>query len=53
MEKNKITSSTNIQQFMLNNKAENAYRILEKLETNTEEFNIPNYIRKAIEWIKG
>lgn len=52
-EKNKITSSTNIQQFMLNNKSENAYRILEKLETNTEEFNIPNYIREAIEWIKG
>lgn len=50
---NKVTTSTNIQKFMLNNKSENAYRILEKLDKRTENFVIPEYIEKAIRWIKS
>mgnify|MGYP000723150881 FL=1 len=38
---------------MLNNKAENAYRILENLEVKNDNFVIPQYIREAIEWIKS
>ena len=39
---------------MLNNKSENAYRILKELEKeNGEEgFRIPDYIVRAIKWIK-
>ena len=50
---NKVTTSTDIQKFMLNNKSENAYRILEKLDKTTENFVIPKYIEKAIRWIKS
>lgn len=50
---NKITNSIEIQKFMLNNKAENAYRILENLEVKNDNFVIPQYIREAIEWIKS
>lgn len=41
-----------IQKFMINNKSENAYRILEKLENTEQDFVIPQYICEAIEWIK-
>lgn len=50
---NKVTTNTNIQKFMLNNKSENAYRILEKLDKATKKFVIPEYIEKAIRWIKS
>lgn len=49
---NKITTSMDIQKFMINNKSENAYRILEKLENTEQDFVIPQYICEAIEWIK-
>ena len=49
---NKITASMDIQKFMINNKSENAYRILEKLENTEQDFVIPQYICEAIEWIK-
>jgi hypothetical protein len=51
---NNITTAKDKQDFMLNNKSENAYRILEKLEDNIniDEFNVPNYIAEAIKWIK-
>lgn len=38
---------------MLNNKAENAYRILENLEKTIVDFVVPSYICEAIEWIKN
>lgn len=49
-----ITTSKDTQKFMLNNKSENAYRILKELEKeNGEEgFRIPDYIVRAIKWIK-
>ncbi len=53
LEENKITSSQDIKQFMLNNKSENAYRILEKLEQSSKDFVIPTYISEAIKWIKN
>ena len=51
---NKITTSKNEQKFMLNNKSENAYRILRKLEEKdgTNNFVVPEYIGRAIKWIK-
>lgn len=50
-----ITQSEDIQKFMLNNKSESAYRILKKLDEENEknEFNIPDYIERAIKWIKN
>lgn len=41
--------------YMLNNKAEAAFRVLQQLESNDEiyeEFIIPTYINEAFEWIK-
>ena len=41
--------------YMLNNKAEAAFRVLQKLESNAdiyENFIIPAYINEAFEWIK-
>lgn len=51
--KNKITNVRDIKKFMLNNKSESAFRILEQLEINNDQFNIPSYIKDAIEWIKN
>lgn len=48
-----ITHSKDILKFMLNNKSESAYRLLEKLEKNSNNFQIPKYIVDAIEWIKN
>lgn len=49
-----ITTSKDKQKFMLNNKSENAYRILKELEKDKGEegFKIPEYIVRAIKWIK-
>ncbi len=47
---NKVTSSRKVLEYMLKNKTESAYRILEKLEEN-DNFVIPKYIEEAIEWI--
>lgn len=49
----RITRSSDIQEWMLNNKSESAIRILEKLEDNIEDFQVPDYIRQAVEWIKS
>lgn len=58
----KISNSNDKQKFMLNNKSESAYRILEELckskeiesdNDNEEEFIIPEYIKSAIKWIKS
>ncbi|RLK62519.1 ATP-dependent endonuclease [Atopobacter sp. AH10] len=48
-----FAKTKNLQKFMLNNKAEFALRLLEKLENDEEsrEFKIPEYIRQVIEWI--
>lgn len=51
LENNKITTSKDILKYMLNNKAETALRILEKLEIDSHNFKIPNYIEGAIKWI--
>ena len=52
IESNKITKSTDILKYMLNNKSESAYKLLQLLEKNTEDFNVPKYIEEAIKWIK-
>jgi predicted ATP-dependent endonuclease of OLD family len=39
-----------VQEFMLHNKADSAFSILEKKAT---EINVPQYIKDAIQWIKG
>lgn len=46
-----LTSSKDILNYMLREKAEFALRLLEKLEENHEEFEIPQYIREVIEWV--
>lgn len=40
------------QKFMLNNKAEVAYKILNELEKSARGFNVPKYIKEAIKWIR-
>ena len=52
IESNKINKSTDILKYMLNNKSESAYKLLQLLEKNTEDFNVPKYIEEAIKWIK-
>lgn len=54
IERKNITKSKDKQKFMLNNKSENAYRILKELEKENGEdgFLIPDYIVRAIRWIK-
>ena len=54
LENNNITKQADIKKFMLNNKAENAFRILEKLNSKdvNGNFVIPQYIKDAISWIK-
>lgn len=53
LEKNRISRSEDIQSFLLNQKAEAAYRISSKLSCENEsEFIIPKYIKEAFEWIK-
>lgn len=53
LETNKISSSEDIQAFLLNQKAEAAYRISSKLSCENEsKFIIPKYIKEAFEWIK-
>jgi hypothetical protein len=47
-----------VQSYMLNNKAESAFRLLclftdENPDTNLEKFKIPPYIEEAIQWITG
>ena len=52
-------SMTNgVQSYMLNNKAESAFRLLclftdENPDTNLEKFKLPPYIEEAIQWITG
>lgn len=51
---NNITKSNDTEKFMLNNKAENALRILEVLDNNgKDKFEIPRYIKDALKWIKN
>jgi len=40
--------SLTVQEYMLKNKTESAFDLLE----NNEDLNVPEYIKKAIEWIK-
>lgn len=47
-----ITKSDDKLKFMLNNKSESAYRILQLLENNTDKFVVPKYIEDALKWIK-
>ena len=47
-----ITSSKDILNFMLNNKAEFSLRVLEKLHDNKINFVTPEYIEDAIEWVR-
>ena len=49
----KITKVANQLDYMLNNKAESAYRLLEHLEESTENFKVSKYIKDAITWIKN
>ncbi|SJZ64075.1 Predicted ATP-dependent endonuclease of the OLD family, contains P-loop ATPase and TOPRIM domains [Pilibacter termitis] len=44
-----LTRSTSKLEYMLNNKAESALRMLDIIDSN---FNIPSYISEAIEWIR-
>lgn len=53
IESKRITRPSDIQDWMLNNKSESAIKILEKLEDSTGDFQVPDYIRRALEWIKG
>lgn len=48
----KLTTSENILEFMLREKAEVAFRLLEHLEKDTTGFKIPSYIEDAIKWIR-
>ena len=50
--KHKITKVANQLDYMLNNKAESAYRLLEHLENDYDSFKVPKYIKEAITWIK-
>jgi predicted ATP-dependent endonuclease of OLD family len=45
----KNRKTLNPQEYMLKNKTEAAYTLL----ISNEEINVPNYIKKAIEWIKN
>ena len=47
----KLTTSSDKLKFMINNKAESAYRILKELENTKITIKIPNYIKDALEWI--
>ncbi|MFI3307408.1 MAG: AAA family ATPase [Mycoplasmatota bacterium] len=50
---NKLTKSTNILNFMLENKSESAFRLSKILEKeNNKKFIIPDYICEAIKWIR-
>lgn len=48
-----LTRSSDILRFMLNEKAEFALRLLEKLELSDglQDFNVPDYITEAIHWV--
>lgn len=50
---NKITKSKNILEYMLNNKAEAAFRLLNLLQDKevAQGFTVPEYIKDAIKWI--
>ena len=50
--KDAFTKTEDKLKFMLNNKSESAYRILELLEKKSDDFKVPKYIKDAIEWIK-
>ena len=50
---NNITQATDKLNYMLNNKSESAYRLLEALEKDTNNFKIPKYIEDAFKWIKN
>lgn len=52
--KREIEDKNRLMEYMMNDKAESAYKILDWLETNddTSIFKIPDYIKGAIEWIK-
>ncbi len=47
--KMKLTTSSDKLKFMINNKAESAYRILKELENSKVIIKIPNYIKDALE----
>ncbi|MGM0338850.1 ATP-dependent nuclease [Enterococcus sp. AZ007] len=48
-----ITTSSDTQKWMLSNKSESAFRILENLESDVNGFKIPEYIEEAISWIRN
>ena len=49
---NKITLSKDVLNYMLSEKAETAYRLLESLESDSSGFVVPSYIEDAIKWIR-
>lgn len=51
-DKIKLTTSSDKLNYMINNKAESAYRILKKLEECSIAIKIPDYIGEALKWIK-
>ena len=51
IKKFKITQSSDIQAYMLREKAEFALRLLEMLELDNNKFKIPEYIEEAIKWV--
>lgn len=48
-----ITKSKDIQEWMLSNKSESAFRLLESLESDQTGFKIPEYIKEAVVWIRS
>ncbi len=49
-----IENESSLIKYMLNNKAESAYKILEHLENDKRNtFHVPEYIEEAIKWLKN
>ena len=53
IDEEKLTTSSDVLRFMLNNKAEFALRLLEMLDSSDklQDFVIPEYIKEAVEWV--
>lgn len=49
----KLDSKDLLSEFMINNKTEWAYRLLSSIDNNVNEFDVPNYIVNAINWLNG
>ncbi len=45
--------SNGLHSYMVNNKVEFAMRLLEKMESENYQIQIPDYIAEGMEWIKG